>query len=141
MIAATRPSGAAEQRADDGAGEGAGEQHPLDADIDHRHPFRERADQPAERDRHGAHDRRLQHAGERELLAGRRPHQERGHRQEQADAEQDARPLRAAAHELARAEEGEQRRHDVGIGLRRHDQVRHDERVARKRQAEGGVAG
>ena len=70
----------AEQRTDDRAGEGAGKQHPLDADVDHRHPLGEHTDQPAERDRHGAHHGCLEHAGQRKFLARRRPYQERGHR-------------------------------------------------------------
>ena len=136
-----QPDPPAGERADDGAGEGAGEQHALDADIDHRDPLPQRADQPAERDRHGAHHGRLQHAGEGELLARRRPHQERRHRQEEADAEEQAGAPGGAAHELAGAEKGEHRRHHVAVGRRRHDQVGQREQVARQRQPEGRLAG
>ena len=49
------PADIADQRADDGAGEGAGEKHPFDADIDHRDALAEHAGEAAERDRDGAH--------------------------------------------------------------------------------------
>ncbi len=135
------PADIADQRADDGAREGAGEKHPLDADIDHRHALAKHAGEAAERDRDGAHQRRLQHAGQREGFAGGRPDEERRHHQEEADAEEERRPARAAAHEEPGAEEGEDRGDQIAVGRGRDDEIGEREKIAREGQAERGVAG
>ena len=125
------------QRAEQRAGEGPGKKHALDGDIDHPDPFAQDSAKRRQRDRHGANKRRLEHACQRNGLAGRRPDKKRHGQHDKPDAKRQCRPAAAPLQEQAGSQKGQKHRGGDIEPLARHGEVADGPDIARPRNAEG----